>query len=74
MQEFTCAVCKGDFFSNRPNEECWKEFYELTPEAEHDLTDMVCDDCFEEHLEWFKKLSDDQKKALREYFIKEKYH
>lgn len=71
MKTFTCDRCGETYESNRSDEDCWKEFNEISPEAIHDPIAILCDDCFEEFMAWFKTLSSEQKRKMREDYMKE---
>ena len=71
MNKFTCERCGEMYDKTRSDEECWKEFHELMPEATHDEIAIICDDCWLEFMEWFKTLSPAQKKKMREDHLRE---
>jgi len=74
MSEFTCYNCKITF--DKKNNDEWndfkaaEEFLTLYPECKNDPTDVLCDDCNEKFKEWFSKLSDDEKKKMRDDFFR----
>lgn len=72
MGEFTCERCGLTYPKTRSDEECWKEMYELMPEAIHHETAVICDDCFKEFMEWFKTLTESDKKKMREKYNSER--
>lgn len=72
MSEYTCSVCNISYTKIR-NEE-WnetkarEEFISLYPECRDDPVSIVCDKCNEEFRIWFTRLSDEEKKQMREDF------
>lgn len=72
MREFTCESCGLTYPKTRSDEECWKELNEIMPEALHDETAVICDDCWQEFIVWFKKLSDSDKKKMRDQYYSER--
>jgi len=73
MSKYTCANCNETYKKVRSDEECWKEFHETMPEAEHDEIGVLCDDCWRDFMVWFKTLSKEQKQNMRDEFIKSNY-
>ena len=48
METYICAMCKGIFEKETPEEEAVDELHELFgPDVEVEDCDLVCDDCFE---------------------------
>lgn len=74
MSEFTCCKCKHTFLKRNDSEwndiKAAEEMLDLYPETKNDPTDVLCDDCNKEFKAWFSKLSDAQKKKMREDFYK----
>lgn len=70
VKEYTCDMCGVTYLRSRSDEECWKEYNEIMPEAEHDEISVVCDYCWQDFMEWFKTLSQEQKKKIRDDYIK----
>jgi len=73
MKTYTCEICYETYESDRSDEECWAELYELIPEDIVHDTGVVCDDCYIEFMEWFTALTEEEKKKLREDHIKSSY-
>ena len=69
MDQYICDRCGETYDKTRSNEDCWKEVDEIMPEAIHDEMAVVCDDCWLEFMEWFKRLTPHQKKKMREDHI-----
>ena len=69
MSEFTCFKCKETFTKIRDGS--WNEFMaakemlEIMPEAKNSPTDILCDDCHKEFLDWFAKLTPKEKEAMQ---------
>ncbi len=74
MSEFTCYNCKRTF--PKRNDSDWNDFkaaeemLTLYPEAKNDLTDVLCDDCNIIFIKWFEKLTDEEKRKMREEYEK----
>jgi len=66
---FTCYRCKITF--EKMNNEEWnedkayEEFRTLYPEPKYDPVDVLCDYCNEEFKKWYSKLTEDEKKKMR---------
>lgn len=69
MNEYTCNSCGETYEKIRSDEECWKEFHEIMPEAVNDDIAILCDDCWLEFMEWFKTLSNKQKNKILDNYI-----
>ncbi len=55
MSEYTCARCGGVFTSDWTEEEAQKECEMVfTPEGRAGPKDSVCDDCYQEFMEWMR--------------------
>lgn len=68
MSDFTCERCGLSYPKIRSEEECTKEFLENFPELKgqnHEIA-VICDDCFKEFMEWFKTLTESDKKRMRD--------
>lgn len=63
---YCCSQCGETYEKTRPAEDCWKEVNEIMPEAIHDDMAIVCDDCWQEFMIWFKSLTPEQKKKMRD--------
>lgn len=69
MSEFTCYKCRKTFAKR--NDEEWndlkaaEELLTLYPEAKNDKTDVLCNPCNEQFNLWFKTLTDDDKRRMR---------
>ncbi len=69
MSEFTCFHCKNTY--EKLNNETWNDFkaaeelLTLYPETKNDPTDILCDDCNELFKQWFSKLTEEEKKQMR---------
>lgn len=69
MSEFTCFKCKKTY--PKRNDEEWNDFKAaeemlmLYPETKNDPTEVLCDNCNEEFRLWFSKLTDEEKKEMR---------
>ena len=70
MSEFTCYKCKETF--NKIQDETWsdykaaEEFLISYPDAKNHPTHILCDDCHIIFKEWFSKLTNEEKKSMRE--------
>lgn len=69
MSKFTCELCDETF--ERINDETCnyfipeKEILELMPEVKNDPTTLICSNCYELFLEWFKKLTPEERMKIR---------
>lgn len=52
---YTCAGCGGEFQSDRDLDEATREYTEGPTYIEGAEVDVVCDDCFKEFMDWFRK-------------------
>ena len=70
MPKFTCAVCEVTYEKLNKYEwnddKAWQEHALLFPEAKNDPVDVVCNVCFKEFMRWFSKLTDVEKRKMRE--------
>lgn len=70
MSEYTCCKCKNTYLKRNDDE--WNDFkaaqemLTLYPETKNDPTDILCDVCNEEFKIWFSKLSEKEKKKMRD--------
>lgn len=68
--EFSCDGCHLTFKKN--NNEEWNdikaknEFLEKNPECKDAPMGMLCEECFIKYDEWFKKLTEEDKRKMRE--------
>lgn len=55
---YTCANCRGEYLTERPDDEALAEAAEHHggPIAEEDR-EVLCDDCHREYMVWFDSLS-----------------
>lgn len=74
MSKYTCEICEESYERERSDEECLKEVAEIMPETIHDEMAIICDDCWIEAMEWYKTLTEAQKKKMREDYIKKEAH
>ena len=74
MSQFTCFKCKNTY--DKRNDEEWndylatKELLDLYPETKNDPTDVICDDCNEEFKIWFAAFIEEEKKKMRDDYMK----
>ena len=61
-EEYTCDACGGTFVNHRPKAEVEAEFEDMkknaigaTPEELAEPPAVVCDDCFNEIMEWARQ-------------------
>jgi hypothetical protein len=72
MSDYTCENCKKTY-KKLDNKE-WndlkaaEEYLNLYSEGKNDWISILCDDCNEEFLKWFKSLSKEQKQQLRDEY------
>jgi len=70
LSEYTCYKCKETY--EKINNEEWndykaaEELLTLYPECKNDKTEILCDECNKDFLIWFARLTDEEKKKLRE--------
>ena len=48
--EYQCACCNGIFEKGIPDEKAWKEFDKNFPGQPHQVTEIICDDCYEKMI------------------------
>jgi hypothetical protein len=62
---FTCAICKGDFTTERSLEEVLAETREVfgSVPAEADRA-AVCDDCYDQFMAWFNALGPEERAEM----------
>lgn len=69
MIEFTCYICNNTYEEQRDEEwnsfKAGEEYITLYPEGKNDPSDILCDDCYQEFIKWFSKLTEDEKKKMR---------
>ena len=70
MKLATCVECGKIYQEIGLNEECWKELHDVMPKTEHGEMVILCDDCYLEFMDWYKTLTPDEKKKIREDCLK----
>lgn len=73
MSKYTCSNCNETYEKIRSDEDCHNEMVYIMPESEHDNIDILCDDCYRDFMEWFKTLSEEQKRNMRDEHVKSNY-
>ncbi len=68
--EFTCSLCNKTYAKDLSHTEFQKakEFIERFPECKNDSTDVVCEICFQDFMKWFSKLTNNDKKLMRDKY------
>lgn len=51
--EFTCSMCKATFEKAWTDEEAHNEMLENFGELKESQKTVICDDCYNEFMEWF---------------------
>lgn len=72
MSEYTCDQCNKTY--EKPNNEEWndlkaaEEYVVMYPDDKNAPTNIICDDCYKQFSKWFEKLTEDEKRKMREEY------
>lgn len=67
--EYQCSICKNIYERITPEKKALDEFEKNFPEVKNYPKNLVCDDCYNNFMDWFKTKTPAEKEEMRKKFI-----